>query len=93
MKTLYVYIMASKSGTLYVGVTSDLPARVWQHREGVVEGFTSDHDVKKLVWCQPFEDIVDAITYEKKIKKWRRDWKRSLIEEANPHWADLYPGL
>jgi putative endonuclease len=90
----FVYILASKlQGTLYVGVTNDLIRRVWEHREGVAPGFTKKYEVKKLVWYERHGDIRDAITREKRLKRWRRNWKRSLIEEDNPHWADLYPAL
>ncbi len=90
----YVYILASeRNGTLYVGVTSDLVRRVWEHREGAVPGFTSKYGVKSLVWFEPHDDIESAIRREKAIKKWRRAWKLSLIEETNPNWRDLYETL
>ena len=85
-----VYIMASKrNGTLYTGVTSDLLARVYQHREGVVPGFTSKHDVKRLVWFEQHSTMEHAITREKRIKKWLRVWKLELIERDNLGWRDL----
>jgi putative endonuclease len=90
-KSSYVYILASEPyGTLYVGVTSDLVKRVWQHREGFVSGFTKDHGTKYLVWYEIHADIVQAITREKQIKRWRRDWKVNLIQGMNAGWRDLY---
>jgi putative endonuclease len=89
-----VYIMAShRHGTLYVGVTSDLPVQIAQHREGTLEGFTKQHGVKRLVWFEPHDDIGTAIRREKAIKKYRRDWKINLIERENPAWNDLFPHL
>ncbi len=89
-----VYIMASqKYGTLYIGVTSDLVNRVAQHREGLFEGFTKKHSVKRLVWFERHDSIVIAIQREKSLKKWKRRWKVDLIEGNNPEWADLFPGL
>jgi len=93
-RTYFVYNMASApQGTLYVGVTNDLLRRAYEHREGTVPGFTKKHGVKKLVWYEIHGDIREAIIREKQIKRWRRDWKRNLIENDNPHWADLYPRL
>ena len=90
----YVYILASKrNGTLYVGVTSNLIRRIWEHREGAVPGFTSKYDVKILVWFERHDDIESAILREKAIKKWQRAWKLALIEETNPNWQDLYETL
>ncbi|MDE2183844.1 MAG: GIY-YIG nuclease family protein [Alphaproteobacteria bacterium] len=90
----FVYVLASKpQGTLYVGVTNDLVRRVTEHRLGVVSGFTKRYDVKKLVWFEEHGDIYEAIAKEKRLKRWRREWKRSLVEKDNPHWADLYPAL
>lgn len=91
MKQYYVYILASKKyGVLYIGVTSDLLARIWQHKEAVVEGFTKKYLVKKLVYFEMHNDIEQAITREKQLKKWNRDWKIRLIEENNHEWKDLY---
>jgi putative endonuclease len=85
-----VYILASdRNGTLYIGVTSNLPARMHQHREGVTEGFTHLYGVAKLVRFELFEDMVSAITREKQLKRWRREWKLNLIEQDNPGWVDL----
>ncbi len=90
----FVYILASKPhGTLYVGVTNNLFRRWLQHRTGEIPGFTRRYGVHRLVWFQEFGDIRDAIAFEKRVKRWRRDWKRSLIEQNNPHWIDLAPGL
>jgi putative endonuclease len=83
--------MASAAyGNLYIGVTSDPVKRVWQHREGVADGFTKKHAIKQLVWYEVHSCIVAAITREKQIKKWHRDWKVNLIQRVNPHWRDLY---
>ena len=91
---LYVYILASNpQGTLYVGVTNNLARRVAEHKAKLVPGFTNKYGVDKLVYFEQFEDNLAAIAREKKLKRWRRDWKRSLIEEQNPHWQDLFPGL
>jgi putative endonuclease len=86
-----VYIMASKhNGALYLGVTSNLPQRAHQHREGQIEGFSQKYSCKLLVWFEGYEEISAAITREKELKKWRRDWKLELIEKSNPQWRDLY---
>jgi putative endonuclease len=85
-----VYILASKrNGTLYVGVTSNLLARIAQHRSGDVRGFTRNYHVKLLVWFEQHSTMESAITREKRIKKWNRAWKLELIESANPDWRDL----
>jgi putative endonuclease len=90
-KQFYVYLMASKrNGTLYVGVTSDLIKRVWEHKGKVVEGFTTKYDIGTLVWYEVHESAESAITREKQIKKWNRQWKLRLIEAMNPGWWDLY---
>ena len=90
----YVYILASrKYGTLYIGVTNDLVRRVYEHRTKAVPGFTTKYGVKKLVLFEIFDNAVTAIAREKELKKWRRDWKTRLIEEQNPNWDDLYPGI
>ena len=90
-KLFCVYMMASRRrGTIYIGITSNLVKRVWEHREGVVEGFTKQYNVKKLVWYEVHEDPVEAITREKRLKEWRRSWKIDLIEATNPYWRDLY---
>ena len=90
-KRFFVYILASKrNGTLYTGVTSNLVQRVWQHKQNMIDGFTSKYNVKILVWYEICENAENAITREKQIKKWKRAWKLRLIEEKNPHWKDLY---
>lgn len=89
-----VYILASRPhGTLYVGVTADLPFRVWQHREGVGSAFCRKYGVHRLVHYEAFEDIQNAIHREKRLKAWPRRWKVNLIEQTNPTWADLYETL
>ena len=91
MKTPCVYILASKpNGVLYIGVTSALPQRVWQHKNDFVEGFTERYHVHRLVWYEVHESIEAAIVREKALKKWNRAWKIRLIEEGNPSWSDLY---
>jgi putative endonuclease len=87
----WVYIMASqRNGTLYTGVTTDLAGRAYQHREGLLPGFTETHGCKMLVWYEEFFDIADAIYREKIVKKYYRRWKLKLIEDFNPEWNDLY---
>jgi putative endonuclease len=83
-------LAGKRNGTLYVGVTSHLVQRVWQHKQGVVDGFTKDYDVKTLVWYEQHDTADSAITREKQIKKWRRAWKVALIERGNPYWNDLF---
>ncbi|MCB1898554.1 MAG: GIY-YIG nuclease family protein [Rhodocyclaceae bacterium] len=91
MKQPCVYLLASRrNGTLYVGVTSNLVQRVWQHREGLAEGFTKRYGVKQLVWFELHDDMASAIRREKALKEWRRAWKIELIEKTNPGWRDLY---
>lgn len=90
----YVYIMASeRNGTLYIGVTSDLAKRVWQHREGLGNGFTTRYGAKMLAYYEAFDDIEAAISREKAMKKWRRQWKLRAIERLNPDWRDLFPDI
>jgi putative endonuclease len=89
-----VYMLASgRNGTLYVGVTSHLVQRVWQHKQGVVDGFTKGYGVKQLVWYEQHDNAESAITREKQVKKWRRKWKIELIEQGNPYWNDLYSSI
>jgi putative endonuclease len=89
-----VYILASqRNGTLYIGVTSDLIKRVWEHKHDVVEGFTKKYRVHTLVWYEVHEDMTSAIGREKAIKEWNRQWKLELIEAINPEWRDLYEEL
>ncbi|MBT5265954.1 MAG: GIY-YIG nuclease family protein [Rhodospirillaceae bacterium] len=89
-----IYIMAStRNGTIYIGVTSDLPKRVYEHRQGLIEGFTSRYGVQQLVFYEIHETMLDAIQREKRLKKWNREWKIRLIERFNPNWRDLYGDL
>lgn len=90
----YVYFLASgRNGTLYIGVTSDLVKRVYEHKSKLVEGFTSRHNVDKFVWFEQSDSIESAIAREKQLKEWKRAWKIELIEKSNPYWNDLYAGL
>ena len=90
----YVYILASrKKGTLYIGVTSDLARRIYEHKYDLVEGFTKQYKVHSLVYFEITESIESAIDREKKLKKWNREWKIRLIERINPEWRDLYSEL
>ena len=89
-----VYLLASKAhGTLYLGVTSNLQKRVWQHRQDCVAGFTRRYRVHRLVWYELHDTMDAAIAREKNLKNWKRAWKIALIEKTNPQWSDLYPGL
>jgi len=91
MKSYYVYILASKrNGTLYIGVTNDLMRRVYEHKSGLVKGFTKDYKVDILMYYEAFPDPNSAIRREKQLKNWHRNWKINLIEESNPYWRDLY---
>ena len=93
-KVAAVYLMTNfRRGVLYVGVTSDLVTRTLQHREGALEGFTKKYQLKRLVWFRWFDDIRDAIDFEKRLKRWRRQWKFELVEQQNPDWDDLWPQL
>ena len=90
----YVYILASGiGGTLYIGVTSDLPKRIYEHKSGTVEGFTMTHKVNRLVYYEVHDGIEAAILCEKRLKTWNRKWKIALIEKSNPNWIDLYPEI
>jgi putative endonuclease len=90
----YVYLLASaRYGTLYIGVTSDLVKRVWQHREGFADSFTKKYRIKRLVWFEVHGDITVAIAREKILKKWSRSAKIELIQRENPYWSDLYEDL
>ena len=89
-----VYILASqRNGTLYIGVTSHLVQRIWQHKNDAVEGFTEKYDVHRLVYFELLDDMLNAITREKQLKKWNRVWKLALIEKQNPTWQDLWPTI
>ena len=86
-----VYILASKrNGTLYIGVTSNLLKRIWEHKHNLVEGFTRRYNVHQLVWYELHETMEAAILREKRLKNWKRNWKIGLIEDVNPEWQDLY---
>ena len=86
-----VYILASKrNGTLYIGVTSNLVKRIWEHKNNMVEGFTKRYTVHRLVWYELHESMESALTREKRLKNWKRKWKLELIETRNPEWLDLY---
>lgn len=94
MRPGYVYLMASKrNGTLYLGATSDLPRRVYGHRNRLVDGFPKDHGCVLLVWYETSDDIQAARQRELQMKKWKRAWKVDLIEQGNPQWKDLYETL
>ena len=89
-----VYILASaRNGTLYIGVTSDLLKRVWEHKNNLVEGFTKRYNVHNLVWYELHENMNSAIEKEKRLKEWKRAWKLNLIEKNNPNWNDLYDNI
>ena len=93
-KVFYVYILASKrNGTLYIGVTSNLLKRIYEHKLKMVEGFTKKYDVNKLVYFEQHNTANTAISREKKLKNWRRKWKLGLIKKSNPDWKDLYKDL
>ena len=89
MKQYYVYIMSSKSGTLYTGMTNNLARRVYEHKHKLIPGFTQKYNVNRLVYCEVFNQVQDAIAREKSIKGWLRRKKIELIESSNPTWADL----
>ncbi len=94
MKKYYIYILASrKNGTLYIGVTNDLIKRVYEHKNNIVDGFTKKYNVHNLVYYEENNDIESAILREKRIKKWKRQWKINLVEKLNPNWDDLYNKL
>jgi putative endonuclease len=91
MKQYYVYILASaRNGTLYTGISSDLIKRIWEHKSGLIKGFTEKYHIKTLVYYEIHTDVHAAIKREKSIKTWKRSWKLCLIEENNPDWNDLY---
>ena len=87
-----VYILASRrNGTLYVGVTSNLAKRIWEHKNNLVEGFTKRYGIHQLVWYEVHETMESALEREKRLKEWKRKWKVQLIQKTNPNWKDLYP--
>ena len=93
-RDFYVYILSSqRNGTLYIGVTSDLPRRIHEHKEGLVEGFTKKYNVKNLVYYERHGNAESAIQREKSMKEWKRVWKLELIEKHNPQWLDLFDTL
>ena len=92
-RTYYVYIISNQSRTLYIGLTNDIRKRVWEHKTGLVEGFTHRYKIGSLVYVELFGDVFSAITREKQIKHWRRDKKLWLIAQSNPDWRDLSDGL
>lgn len=90
----YVYLLANRrNGALYVGVTRDLVRRMYEHREGLADGFTRRYGIKRLVWFDSTGDVLAAIAREKQLKDWKRAWKIELIERSNPDWRDLYPSI
>jgi putative endonuclease len=90
----YVYIISNRrDGTLYTGVTGNLSRRIWEHREGVIDGFSKRYGLKRLVYYEPYDDIRSALQREKNLKHWPRAWKLALIHEMNPDWEDLYERL
>lgn len=94
MKSYSVYILASgKNGTLYIGVTSDLQKRVYEHRNNLIEGFTKKYNVHILVYFEQTNDIKEAVLREKQLKKWKRKWKIELIQKANRNWEDLFSAI
>jgi putative endonuclease len=94
MKHPVVYILCNKhNNVLYVGVTSDLPKRIWEHKEKVIDGFSKKYNLDKLVYFETHISMHDAILREKQLKKWNRDWKIRLIEEQNPDWIDMYADI
>ncbi len=91
MKQYYVYMLASKrNGTLYIGVTNNLVRRVYEHKQGLIEGFVKKYNVNQLVFYEETNDVESAINREKQMKKWKRQWKIDLIQKNNPKWEDLY---
>ncbi|MEW4468734.1 GIY-YIG nuclease family protein [Parasphingorhabdus sp. JC815] len=94
MRPGFVYLMANKrNGTIYLGVTSNLPQRAYQHRNGLIDGFSKDYDCKLLVWFEVHDDIQEARRRELQMKKWKRAWKLRLIENENPQWKDKFESL
>jgi len=94
MKAGFVYLMASKrNGTLYLGVTSNLVQRAYQHRNGVLDGFSKKYGCRRLVWFDAYDDLQEARACELRMKKWKRPWKVELIEKANPCWDDLFDSI
>lgn len=92
-KTYYVYILSSKTKVLYVGVTDHLLRRIYQHKNNLIDGFTKKYNVHRLVYFETYNDIIHAITREKRLKRWKRQWKIDLIEKNNASWVDLFEKL
>ena len=89
-----VYMLSNeRNGTLYIGVTSNLVQRVWQHKQSLADGFTKKYGLKKLVWFEASDNMASVIQREKQIKKWNREWKKELVEKTNPYWNDLYDSI
>ena len=94
MKQYYIYILTNrKKGVLYIGVTGNLIKRIWEHKNKVINGFSKKYNTDKLVYVENYTDPESAILREKRLKKWKRDWKIKLIESNNPEWKDLYDSL
>ena len=93
MKQYYVYILSNRSKTLYIGITNNLVKRVWQHKKGLVEGFSKRYNVDRLIYYETTEDVNSAIAREKQLKNWRREKKEFLINRMNPEWKDLYESI
>ena len=94
MRQYYVYILASKrNGTLYIGVTNNLLKRVYEHRNDFIDGFAKKYHIHNLVYYEVYSDITDAINREKRMKKWKRQWKIELIEKTNPQWREVYSDI
>jgi len=94
MKRMYVYIITNKkNGTLYVGVTNDLVRRIYEHRNNLLEGFSAKYGLHKLVYYEVYDDEINAISREKRLKRYNRNWKKDLIETLNPEWMDLYEDI
>jgi putative endonuclease len=90
----YVYILTNeRNGTLYIGSTSNLIKRIWQHKEGLLEGFTKKYKVTKLMYFEELDDAQQMVIRERQLKVWKREWKLELIEKTNPHWKDLYDDI
>ena len=94
MKNYYVYILSNqRNTTLYIGITSNLIKRIWEHKNKAVRGFTEKYNVTRLVYYECYDDTEEALLREKRLKKWKRNWKIELIEKMNPEWKDLYENL
>ena len=93
MKNYWVYILSNKNGVLYIGVTSDLSRRIYEHKQKLIDGFSKKYNITQLVYAEEFYDINEAIHREKCIKRWKRSWKINLIKSQNPDWNDLYESI